>query len=278
MSLDLNTLIQKFESKKEFREVKIKTRQSFREDQEALDKRLSKYRKRGAKMSSVDTDGRTNGQVDNQNINGHTSEDNDNGVDGVNSRLESIVIDIKEETVDSRSRNNSEGGVCTDTTIRGARDRIPDTNVLIETDGRSDVVTQNGQINNGYMDSMTDVRLTASNDHGNDRTPPSSHHDGHSTGSQSSLTSQNQMTTNGHKDQNGYTANGYSALVMRPKSNGHIRAAMTPEPRPKLTTGIYQKNPKLTGSTSDHLDNISLKGGRSGYVCMYTEIVGQHIH
>ena len=78
---DLEESIKKFETKKEFVAVKLKTRQSFREDQVALERRLSKYREKPArKMSDGTPEARTNCHV-----NGHSE---DFGCEGeINSKL-----------------------------------------------------------------------------------------------------------------------------------------------------------------------------------------------
>lgn len=44
--------------------------------------------------------------------------------------------------------------------------------------------------------------------------------------------------------------------------NGHVRGAMTPEPRLKAKGRLYEKNDKLAASNSSHLDRISLKGSK----------------
>ena len=44
------------------------------------------------------------------------------------------------------------------------------------------------------------------------------------------------------------------------RSNGHSRVSMTPEPRLKARGRLYEKNDKLTASSSNHLDQMSLKG------------------
>ena len=44
------------------------------------------------------------------------------------------------------------------------------------------------------------------------------------------------------------------------RSNGHNRVSMTPEPRLKARGRLYEKNDKLTASSSNHLDQMSLKG------------------
>ena len=86
--------------------------------------------------------------------------------------------------------------------------------------------------------------------------------------------------------QNGHAVmpnNGYSSLIARPKVEvvGHHHhhhqqqqhqqqqrhyqnGSITPEPQIKLLRGIYQKNPKLTAGSTDHLDTLSLKSFRSG--------------
>ncbi|WAR24651.1 hypothetical protein MAR_038320 [Mya arenaria] len=259
--------IHKFEQKKEFHEVKLKTRQSFREDQVALERRLSKYRvKPKGIMSAENADGRTNGHGS-----GHRTPDSEKadttGVDGLQSQLESIVIDISDEKRDERSRNSS---INIDSEINGDHIYAVENDELVRNEAKTEGVPQNGLENKGYTDSRTDVRLTANgsdNDIGHTLSPRVNGHTGQPNGYPNGPYTKTAVVSNGgkHLTQNGHPAASHSTLIMRPKVNGHPRTSMTPEPRLKLA-GIYQKNPKLTGASTEHLDTISLRGSKSGKV------------
>lgn len=220
--------IHHFEHKKEFREVKLKTRQSFREDQVALERRLSKR-----------TDGR---RTVNSMPNGETS--GETKANGVISKLESIVLDIGVEkekkkstdeiTVSESDENSSrKNSVNSDKLLDEERKIVQkgpnDTNQKVKTNDKTEVINVPHQ--NGYI---TDGNQNLNGSYG--------------------------LVPNVHSlIQNGQSS-GPSTLVMRPKVTVQARPAMTPEPRLKSLRGIYQKNPKLTASSTEHLDNVSLNG------------------
>lgn len=233
MDKSIKESIENFEHKKEFRVVKLKTRQSFREDQVALERRLSKR-----------TDGRTHkvGMT-----NEELKDDKNRNENGVPSKLESIVLDIgieKEKEIESETSTN---GVSVMVNEENVSQKVPVDNCAYidetensqkETDDKNNTGFTNGQsetskvsYQNGYI-----------NQHGSNRS--------------------NGLVPNGHAMVQNGQSTGLTNLVKRPKVAVQPRTAMTPEPRLKSLKGIYQKNPKLTATSTEHLDNVSLKGVR----------------
>jgi hypothetical protein len=70
---------------------------------------------------------------------------------------------------------------------------------------------------------------------------------------------------NGHTFLHNGQTSAPSNFLVGTTGNRHLAAAMTPEPRIKSFKGIYQKNPKLTAASTEHLDNISLKGFKPSF-------------
>ncbi|KAL4235764.1 hypothetical protein ACF0H5_004156 [Mactra antiquata] len=234
MSKGLQELIDKFESKKEFREVKLKTRQSFREDQAALERRLSKYRPKSIHAKDMS--------------NGDTNAHRENGIevekgDGIESKLESIVMDIREEKskvadgdseTDSGLHEEEKVEINDDVEVNGSvtngdsKSNGVDTQKEHVPNGRShSVSSSNGTVESEQMPIKTETKLS------------------------------NENISNGrvhHAEVDG--------LVNRPRVSVLSRSAVTPEPKHKSLRGIYQKNPKLTPLSTDHLDNVSLTGVR----------------
>ena len=177
--------IKKYESKNEFVQVKLQTRQSFREDQEALNKRLS--RRRSEKMQN---DGEKDRNKDIQS----------NGV--VASKLENIVLDVKQEKEVNGLKNNE----------------------------------TSGHVNNGYVSESPDLNSVRV-----DRDDSVRDDNGKAIETLEINSSETNIDSKG-------------------MPNGRVRGSMTPEPRLKTKGRLYEKNEKLTVSSSNHLDKISLKG------------------
>lgn len=250
--------IQIFENKKEFRAVKLTTKKSFREDQAALDKRLTKYRNSlEQSMSSTDTV-----DVDRQ-VNGHDSDADKNVVkdnaqdEGFeeSSKLENIVLDVGDdqkvktetdlasEEMDGERRKSLDESVSSSGLGTEVSDKSPDSHTHGET-----------------LEQTENVNGTEEKIH-------TSENRSQTTGHQPL-----QTTLSGTRLQNGALLNvrgsHQAPLVTRPRVNGQIsgqfNGSISPDPKIKLLKGIYQKNPKLTAGSTDHLDNISLKSFRSG--------------
>lgn len=222
MDKEVEESINKFEFKKEFREVKLKTRESFREDQAALEKRLSKYR------VSSDPSGNSLNKTD------HSSKDVKKPE--TISALESIVMDVT--MAGEKARLHSTGdSVSTGSNLSNDLTNGPP----------NGSVAQNGHANghvNGSTNTITGYRHQMSDS-------SDSHTDGQPTPSA--------------KVGNGAVPNGKPPLAVHvPRANGKTgQVVKTPELKTaagRRLLGIYEKNPRLTSASTEHLDNISLKG------------------
>lgn len=235
MNKGLQELIEKFESKKEFRQVKLKTRQSFREDQAALDNRLSKYRHKSVGNNKEMSNGEANDQVEN----GMTSESGDY----LESKLESIVLDIREEKGRAKDNNISENVTKNeneDFELNSIENGVDD-NKGMNMEKTDKPVTPN--VLNGQLHSKPSTNGTVMNG----KIP-----------AQNGTKDPNEVLTNGH-----IRHHEASSLIERPHFSSSTRSAVTPESKHKSLRGIYQKNPKLTPLSTDHLDNVSLSGVRA---------------
>lgn len=233
MDKSIKESIENFEHKKEFREVKLKTRQSFREDQVALERRLSKR-----------TDGRTYkiGMT-----NKELKDDKNRNENEVPSKLESIVLDIGIEKEKERESETSTNGVfVTANEKNGSQKSSVDKCIYIDE-------KENSQ-------RETDDKNKTGFTNGQSETSEVSHQNGYIVqhGSNASYG----LVPNGHAMVQNGQSTGQTTLIKRPKVAVQPRTAMTPEPRLKSLKGIYQKNPKLTATSTEHLDNVSLKGVR----------------
>lgn len=269
MDKSIEELINKFENKKEFRAVKLRTRESFREDQAALESRLSrriKPRQDNGMLNGDSKTGAANGLADNAEGNVHLDGLAENAeVNGSLSRLESIVLDIEREKEDEKVRKNSvDKFVVLDLEQKRSRISSLDNNVFLDED--------RNHVSNGFGQGVAETSLI------NKRNGSAHIPNGHENGVNEN-TQNNVQWVSGQsgelvspvladpalqtifKTGNENTA-GPSTLITRPKITAQARAAMTPEPRLKSLKGIYQKNPKLTSSSTEHLDNLSLKGFR----------------
>lgn len=242
--------VQKFEFKKEFREVKLTTKKSFKEDQQALEKRLSKYRNMPNRTKSEsEDDAEVNGHektadggVANvgycgESINGETGLDNiDVCIDGDNNsvqkkRTNSTVSSGSEEKENKTSRTES----------------TPD-NVNKLPNGHTVKTESNVNTTQTYNSTSTSPQTTVQTIQPTNRIPNGS------------------VQNNGHI-RNGSLPNGQSLGHTTGQCyghGGHSDGRTTPDPKIKLLKGIYQKNPRLNAGSTDHLDNISLKSFRSG--------------
>lgn len=248
--------IQNFENKQEFRVVKLKTRQSFREDQAALDRRLSKVRMKHNAVQEMDLpNGVTNGQP-NGVTNGHIGHVGDKSA---LSKLESIVLDINTEMEEETTRKNSTVDVIANETDETRSCNISvDNNINVGDNMQENAkymssgVLVNGQLRSQHVSVQhrLDVEQTRQTTQQKQQ-----HHINDSRVANGSVPSGHVILQNGQPF-------GHSTLLIRPKITGQARAAMTPEPRLKSFKGIYQKNPKLSTASTDHLDNVSLTGIR----------------
>ena len=224
--------IKEFEIKKEFREVKLKTRQSFREDQAALERRLSR---RDTSMSN----GVKNGHAEN----GHEEKSEiDNTDNCVLSKLEGIVVDISAEK--DKEKKNTDDEVI----------------VLNSDDSRSRINSIDNKIvlngGNGTNDTKSNSKTVSS------EKIPISHQIDHSAQQykMNGTVPATEVIHNGHTVLHNGQTSAPSNYHLRVNGNRQLDVAMTQEPRIKSFKGIYQKNPKLTSASTEHLDNISLKG------------------
>lgn len=246
MDKSIEESIQKYENKKQFCEVKLRTRQSFREDQAALERRLSRRGDSGARKNMQ------NGDAKSSDVEclPESSE-----IKVSLSTLENIVVDLDQE------KN-------LDDLKSGSMDK------LVVEDGGQELTGNYSRYNRAFSDEECRTVVQESSLNGRE------HHDA------------NVKITNGHitgaDAVNGFKGQGYftgemvaptfneptlqmtinrqvdsgSTLINRPRINTQARFAMTPEPRLKAAKGIYQKNPKLMASSTEHLDSVSMKGLR----------------
>lgn len=193
--------IKNFENKKEFVQVKLQTRHSFREDQAALNRRLS--RRKSDKM---------------QNNGGENEHDGKNSVDAVAAKLESIELDLNDEN---------------------------DKNMKTSSD-----VNKAGHVNNGYVGESPDINASRVEKDISHKTE---------TERTGMVNGTGKCSGNETHETAAISATGDKKQM----PNGHMRGSMTPEPRLKVKGRLYEKNDKLTASSSNHLDRISLKGAKA---------------
>lgn len=246
--------IQNFEYKQEFRDVKLKTRQSFREDQAALEIRLSKVRmKHNAVQAKGLPNGVTNGQSNGVTY-GHPNDGVTNGhAEHVGdtialSELQSIVLDISTEKDQETTKENSTEGVIVNVNDEARSRKKSLDNTISVGDNMQEQQLQNKLVSAQH-------RLDAEQTRQQTTQQEQQHHIHDSIVANGSV-------PNGHVILQSGQPFGHSSLLIRPKITGQARAAMTPEPRLKSFKGIYQKNPKLSAASTDHLDNVSLTGIR----------------
>ena len=272
MDKQVQESIQKFENKKDFFEAKLKTRQSFREDQHALERRLAKYRLEENSKGNGEVVDNTNSKDTDQTsvcVNDKKSKDGDSefvevgsknedqNSEGLNqtelkgmnqvpanggghSKLESIVMDIQKEQKRERKRTDSATADREYCEIRVCNDFISAEDEIVKSDVKD--VNKSGESGELHTNSKTDkvngyaviTRDTSSNTK-NVSTPVS----------------------NSFNNSSRTPANTSKTL-----HNGHVTGSLTPEPRLKMRgTRLYEKNSRLSASSSDHLDKISSKAG-----------------
>lgn len=266
--------IQNFENKKEFREVKLSTKKSFREDQAALDARLSKYRNMSdRKKSETDTDDLedSNEHVHGQAVDSEKDILLDSGYEEIarsNAGLDNIVLDLSDEADDKERTSSTDDHVgnesvkkCDNETVNAVNNEENKSDLVTKQVCSDEKVTQNGDVNG------SDSQQT----NGSHKLQTTSQNGGNISNSRGNNSDHigNVSVPNGHISH--HTEHSSVLSGSKIQSNGHAvngHRPITPEPKIKMLRGIYQKNPKLNAGSTDHLDTISLRSFRPGYVSL----------